>query len=254
MSERLHYYKAGGADSEEAERLIIMGPSEDESDKARLLSRSNTRSNDAVSWDDSTEGSEASLSKGEYRSTSVLASEQQQQNQKKKTKKKKFNLRSLASPKTPFLRNFFKTYRSVPDGSVERVTPFAVVLLVVLLAVYVLNQADRLVLPVVIPNGLRCDVGKDECAVANNATNSSASGNGSNETSSEGGCIKFNDDQQGLLTGVCAPYLLVGHCKLKHKSKPIMARVNCLVYILTITLLFRILNNVFFILCTMQCI
>ena len=204
MSERLHYYKAGGADSEEAERLIIMGPSEDESDKARLLSRSNTRSNDALSWDDSTEGSEASLSKGEYRSTSVLASEQQQQNQKKKTKKKKFNLRSLSySPKTPFLRNFFKTYRGVPDGSVERVTPFAVVLLVVLLAVYVLNQADRLVLPVVIPNGLRCDVGKDECAVANNATNSSAGGNGSNETSSEGNCIKFNDDQQGLLTGVC---------------------------------------------------
>jgi len=37
----------------------------------------------------------------------------------------------------------------------SRVTPFAVVILMVLFVIYVLNQADRLVLPVSIPAGLR---------------------------------------------------------------------------------------------------
>ena len=96
-----------------------------------------------------------------------------------------------------FLRYFYRR-----DTGAERVTPFAVVLLLVLLTVYVLNQADRLVLPVVIPNGLRCNVGKEDCA-SSNSTNASDGENDTsrNASSRTGDCIQFNDDQQGFLTG-----------------------------------------------------
>ena len=68
------------------------------------------------------------------------------------------------------------------------------IILLALLIVYVLNQADRLVLPVVIPSGLRCDVSSaDEC---NNSTT-----NDSNVTNTNEDCISFNDYEQGLITG-----------------------------------------------------
>ena len=127
-----------------------------------------------VCWDDSTEGSVASTPKSGSPFTSLLARQRSDNGSK-----------SLS-----FLRCFYNR-----DEKFEHFTPFAIVLLIVLLLVYVLNQADRLVLPVVIPNGLRCNVGKDQCATentTNNATNSSGS---------KGDCIVFNDDQQGLLTG-----------------------------------------------------
>lgn len=94
-------------------------------------------------------------------------------------------------------------------GESGRVTPFAVVLLIILLAVYVLNQADRLVLPVVIPDGLRCDVEKDACETTNNATNTSDGlarlshvyENQTHPNTSDKDCIDFSDNEQGLLTG-----------------------------------------------------
>ncbi|CAI8021136.1 Protein spinster [Geodia barretti] len=136
----------------------------------------------SLSADDSTEGSLDG--KSGAHGTSILAGH------KRETKK---------CPS--FLPRGFYSWSS-PDGKTERVTPFAVVLLLVLLAVYVLNQADRLVLPVVIPNGLRCDEGKEDCGSYNA---SGVGGNGSsahsNGTSSSRNCIQFDDDQQGLLTG-----------------------------------------------------
>ena len=67
-------------------------------------------------------------------------------------------------------------------------------LLMLLLLIYVLNQADRLVLPVVIPSGLRCEVSSSgEC---NNSTSNSSDVNGTSED-----CISFNDFEQGLITG-----------------------------------------------------
>lgn len=109
---------------------------------------------------------------------------------------------TLASPKENttkyFLRYFYPS--SETKGKGERITPFAVALLIVLLAVYVLNQADRLVLPVVIPAGLRCSVEKDTCPGSNSSTNTSTTGSDGN--SSDVDCIRFNDDQQGLLTGI----------------------------------------------------
>lgn len=107
------------------------------------------------------------------------------------------------------------SYRSAdPDRSV---TPFAVILLIVLFGVYILNQADRLVLPVAIPSGLRCEGAKENCrnlssswepgysVAADNAdaqysTIDSAS-NVSNSSSNDTDCISFNDYEQGLLTG-----------------------------------------------------
>lgn len=71
--------------------------------------------------------------------------------------------------------------------------PFIVLFL--LLLIYVLNQADRLVLPVVIPSGLRCESSSSgEC---DNSTTS----NDSDVTSSSEDCISFNDYEQGLITG-----------------------------------------------------
>ena len=107
-----------------------------------------------------------------------------------------------------------------------KVSPFAVLILVVFLVIYVLNQADRLVLPVLIPAGLRCtEAESSECAAANetNATNATSASereqaasapptspatptismqmqNVGNETTGTG-CIEFTDFEQGLLTG-----------------------------------------------------
>lgn len=114
---------------------------------------------------------------------------------------------TLVSPKENaskfFLRYFYPS--SETNGKAERITPFAVALLIVLLAVYVLNQADRLVLPVVIPNGLRCGVEMDACPGSNSSTNTSTTETDGN--SSDVDCIQFNDDQQGLLTGMPCPVL-----------------------------------------------
>ena len=119
----------------------------------------------------------------------------------------------------PSVYTFFSSYRS--SNPEERVTPFALVLLLVLFLIYVLNQADRLVLAVTIPAGLRCELKASECGV-NTSSNSSLmlgfgeqsiaddvtmrnfleeySANGSNNTTNED-CIHFTDSQQGLLTG-----------------------------------------------------
>ena len=70
--------------------------------------------------------------------------------------------------------------------------PYIVLLL--LLLIYVLNQADRLVLPVVIPSGLRCESGS-----VNICDNSTA--NDSNATTTKEDCISFSDYEQGLITG-----------------------------------------------------
>ena len=87
-------------------------------------------------------------------------------------------------------------YRS--SNPEQRVTPFAMVLLIVLFIIYVLNQADRLVLAVLIPAGLRCDLG--------NSSNDTSCVVPSNQSDSENrtdftDCIEFNDFEQGLLTG-----------------------------------------------------
>ena len=117
---------------------------------------------------------------------------------------------------------FFSSYRS--SDPEERVTPFALVLLLVLFLIYVLNQADRLVLAVTIPAGLRCELKASECGV-NTSINSSlmlgnnvenddvtmsnlfqvSNGNESSNATNDD-CIHFSDSQQGLLTGtyVCA--------------------------------------------------
>lgn len=107
--------------------------------------------------------------------------------------------------------SFCPSYRSHdPD---KAITPFAVVLLAVLFAIYILNQADRLVLPVAIPAGLRCEITeKNECR---NLTHTESEGhtmtktldlseskNSSNKTPD---CIDFSDYEQGLLTGTQDP-------------------------------------------------
>lgn len=112
----------------------------------------------------------------------------------------------------------FHFYRSVdPD---KTITPFAVVLLAVLFAVYILNQADRLVLPVAIPAGLRCEVSvKNECRNLTHSDSQDVSftsyltdldldDNMTNSTNHTD-CIHFNDYEQGLLTGKCSLPLLV---------------------------------------------
>lgn len=119
------------------------------------------------------------------------------------------NSTTLASPKEKnsqysFLRFFYPS--PGVNGQARHITPFAVALLIVLLAVYVLNQADRLVLAVVIPNGLRCGVEKDGCPGSNYSTNTTNT-TGSDGNSSHEDCIKFNDDQQGLLTGMACQYV-----------------------------------------------
>ena len=116
----------------------------------------------------------------------------------------------------PGVYTFFSSYRS--SNPEERVTPFALVLLFVLFLIYVLNQADRLVLAVTIPAGLRCELKASECG-ENTSVNSSVMLSTSDVTmhnfldGSDGGvqgesgnstnddCIHFSDSQQGLLTG-----------------------------------------------------
>ena len=95
---------------------------------------------------------------------------------------------------------FIQLYRSSNPQS--KITPFAVVLLVVLLLIYVLNQADRLVLAVLIPSGLRCDDisssnTSDESCSIHISNNDTELVNSYNNTD----CIPFNDAEQGLLTG-----------------------------------------------------
>ena len=96
----------------------------------------------------------------------------------------------------PELQSFVTSYRSADPQS--RVKPFAVVLLVVISIVYVLNQADRLVLAVLIPSGLQCPFGNssnDSCK--KDSAKEDADVSGVNNTD----CIKFNNAEQGLLTG-----------------------------------------------------
>lgn len=93
----------------------------------------------------------------------------------------------------PTLADFFSSYRSADPQS--RVAPFAVVLLLVLLVIYIVNQADKLVLAVLIPAGLQCSnnvTSNNTCGVATNLTSLNTSGED---------CIAFDDNQQGLLTG-----------------------------------------------------
>lgn len=125
----------------------------------------------------------------------------------------------------PGVYTFFSSYRS--SNPEERVTPFALILLLVLFLIYVLNQADRLVLAVTIPAGLRCELKASECGV--NTTNSSLmldfdensqsedvtmsnflAANGSRNTTSSD-CIHFSDSQQGLLTGTYGVYTVYLH-------------------------------------------
>ena len=93
---------------------------------------------------------------------------------------------------------FIQLYRSSNPQS--KITPFAVVLLIVLLMIYILNQADRLVLAVLIPSGLRCDDisnTSDESCLIYISNNDTEIVNSYNNTD----CIPFNDAEQGLLTG-----------------------------------------------------
>ena len=98
---------------------------------------------------------------------------------------------------------FIASYRSTNPQ--KRITPFAVVLLLVLLLLYVLNQADRLVLAVMIPSGLRCNDAEDD--VINSSSNSNDHcpvppiTNTSNSSTLYPDCIPFTDTEQGLLTG-----------------------------------------------------
>ncbi len=102
-------------------------------------------------------------------------------------------LLKASSDSSNSLCSCLNSYRS-PDPE-KRVTPFAVFLLMVLFLVYILNQADRLVLPVAIPSGLRCEGSvQDECR--GNLSNESAA-----EAANHTDCVHFNDNEQGLLTG-----------------------------------------------------
>ena len=98
---------------------------------------------------------------------------------------------------------FIASYRTTNPQ--KRITPFAVVLLLVLLLLYVLNQADRLVLAVMIPSGLRCNDAEDD--VINSSSNSNDHcpvppiTNTSNSSTLYPDCIPFTDTEQGLLTG-----------------------------------------------------
>ena len=125
----------------------------------------------------------------------------------------------------PSMFTFFSSYRSSnPD---ERVTPFAIVLLIALFLIYVLNQADRLVLAVTIPAGLRCELKASECG-GNGSVNSSLlfrefGNNGApatsdvmvynidedNNTNTTADCIHFSDSEQGLLTGLLCMCMFV---------------------------------------------
>ena len=94
----------------------------------------------------------------------------------------------------------YAAYRSPNSGS--RITPFAIILLVVLFVIYVLNQADRLVLAVLIPSGLRCY--EDFSNTSNSTCSESSQDDSGNDTYNETNstdCIHFDNFEQGLLTG-----------------------------------------------------
>jgi MFS family permease len=115
--------------------------------------------------------------------------------------------------------NVFVKMLRMPFYSQERVSWFAIILLFILFYIYVLNQADRLVLPVLIPAGLRCDYSSKNVTCLQNlqqeqkstflfAKESSLlekqSNNASNVTTNpppNSGCIAFNEYEQGILTG-----------------------------------------------------
>lgn len=103
---------------------------------------------------------------------------------------------SLAFLCLPNLQTFLKSYRSNDPQS--RITPFAVVLLVVISIIYVLNQADRLVLAVLIPSGLKC-INGGENGTNNTCINEDHDSQLDNLNISD--CISFNNAQQGLITG-----------------------------------------------------
>lgn len=96
------------------------------------------------------------------------------------------------------LHGFLKTYRSNDPQS--RITPFAVILLAVISIVYVLNQADRLVLAVLIPSGLQCIDSNDNNG-SNTSTDVCITEDHNSQLSNISDCISFDNTQQGLLTG-----------------------------------------------------
>eukprot|EP00050_Salpingoeca_kvevrii_P020745 m.102295 g.102295 ORF g.102295 m.102295 type:complete len:518 (-) comp9002_c0_seq2:55-1608(-) len=88
--------------------------------------------------------------------------------------------------RTPFLPRFL-VYRSRPlrylrrpQGAEDHSVGERIQLLAVLVLAFVLNQADRQVLAILMPGGLRC---------------------GADETPEDDDCLDFTDTQQGLLTG-----------------------------------------------------
>lgn len=105
------------------------------------------------------------------------------------------------------LQSFLSSYRSTNPQ--KRITPFAVILLLVLLTLYILNQADRLVLAVLIPSGLRCDDNSN--TTSNNSTNGSSycplsqslplNASVNTTVAINDDCVVFDDTEQGLLTG-----------------------------------------------------
>ena len=99
-----------------------------------------------------------------------------------------------------FPQAFLKSYRSSNPQS--RVTPFAVVLLFMISFVYILNQADRLVLAVLIPSGLQCVSENNDSCTTDDHDPQFDNGN-------ESDCIKFDNFEQGLLTGPAFTVLYV---------------------------------------------
>ena len=93
-------------------------------------------------------------------------------------------------------KSLFSNVTYFPNlNDVKQLSLHPFVVLFLLLLIYVLNQADRLVLSVVIPSGLRCEASlSSEC-------DNSTSNNDSNHTTSSEDCISFNDYEQGLITG-----------------------------------------------------
>ena len=116
----------------------------------------------------------------------------------------------LAKPKEGnFLkRRFFRLLQRNPESGKSNLNAF--ISLLVLFLVYVLNQADRLVLAVVLPDGMRCDSNKtQDCNVVNQTTSNSSS---SSSACSPGDCIDVSETGQGLLTGPAftVVYVLAG--------------------------------------------
>ena len=125
-----------------------------------------------------------------------------------------------AKETTPIAPKPFKgklSYLKLPFFSYGRVSCFSLILLSLLLFIYVLNQADRLVLPVVIPAGLRCNVQTNRTCLPKTISNHANQSVRRDEatlqrqgaafvanvtpTTSGEDCIPFSDTDQGLLTG-----------------------------------------------------